>query len=280
MYELYQKNKLFFLVLLVAAAGFLVWYFSEIVIFVIVAMVVAIIGSPLVELFDRIRIGRLHFPHFLSATLTLLLIVGVVFGMFSLFIPLVINEADLIGNIDGQKLLAYFHKEIAWLQTMAVRYGFVHRGVTIETAAKQALLKFIDFGMFSNVITSVISFTGTFLFNLFSILFLSFFFLMDQKMVPRAVLMLTPGKYSGQVTNVMSKSKKLLSRYFIGLIIQILCNILTYSLAFYIIGVQSPLVIGFFTGIIIIIPYIGGIIAMILGVVLGVTGVISAGTMP
>jgi predicted PurR-regulated permease PerM len=75
----------------------------------------------------------------------------------------------------------------------------------------------------------------------------------------------------------MFKSKHLLSRYFIGLIIQIIANIVTYSLALYIVGVKSPMVIGFFTGIIIIVPYLGGVISMIMGVILGVTGVISTG---
>ncbi len=71
MRELYQKNKLFFLILLVAGAGFLVWYFSEIVIFIIVAGVITIIGSPLVDLLDRIRIGRFHFPSCFGVIITL-----------------------------------------------------------------------------------------------------------------------------------------------------------------------------------------------------------------
>lgn len=75
----------------------------------------------------------------------------------------------------------------------------------------------------------------------------------------------------------MFKSKDLLSRYFIGLLIQILANIVTYSLALYIVGVKSPLVVGFFTGVIIIIPYLGGIISMLMGVILGITGVIAMG---
>ena len=37
MLELYQKNKLFFLILMAGAVGFLVWYFSNIVIFIIIA---------------------------------------------------------------------------------------------------------------------------------------------------------------------------------------------------------------------------------------------------
>lgn len=96
-------------------------------------------------------------------------------------------------------------------------------------------------------------------------------------MLPGFILLITPVKHEEQIKNVMSKSRELLSRYFIGLIIQIIANITTYSLALYIVGVPSPLVIGFFTGIIIIVPYLGGIISMIMGVVLGVTGVISTG---
>jgi predicted PurR-regulated permease PerM len=277
MRELYQKHKLFFLILITGVLGFLVWYFSDIVIFIIVASVISIIGAPLVERFDRIKVGRYAFPHVLSVVLTLLLILLLFFGLFSLFIPLVVNEATLIRNIDGTKLMAFYQSEITNLQLTLIKYGVMPRGVTIETAAKQAVLKIIDFGMFSNILSSVISFTGTFFFNLFSIVFLSFFFLQDHKMMPRFILLVTPVKYEEQIKNVMFKSKDLLSRYFIGLIVQIIANIITYSAALYIVGVPSPMVIGFFTGIIIIVPYLGGIISMIMGVILGITGVISTG---
>ena len=277
MRELYQKNKLFFLILIAAAIGFLVWYFSNIVIFIIVAGVISIVGAPLVEMLDRIKVGRFAFPHVLSVALALLMILLLFFGMFSLFIPLVVNEANLISNIDGKQLLAFYQTEVASLQHTLIHYGIMPRGATIESSAKQAILKIIDFGMFSNVLSSIISFTGTFFFNLFSIVFLSFFFLKDKKMLPRFILLVTPEKYDEQIKNVMSKSRDLLSRYFIGLIVQITANIITYSLALYIVGVPSALVIGFFTGIIIIIPYLGGIISMIMGVILGVTGVISTG---
>ena len=277
MRELYQKNKLFFVILIAATLGFLVWYFAEIVIFIIVAGVISIIGAPMVSWFNKFRIGRFAMPHTLSVSLTLLLILLIFFGMFSLFIPLVINEANLISNIDGKQLTTYYQAEANSLQRVLLDFGIMPRGATIESTIKQAILKIIDFGMFSNVLTSIISFTGTFFFNLFSILFLSFFFMKDHKMLPRFILLVTPVRYTEQIKNVMFKSKDLLSRYFIGLIIQIILNIITYSLALYIVGVRNPMVIGFFTGVIIIIPYLGGIISMIMGVILGVTGVISAG---
>jgi predicted PurR-regulated permease PerM len=277
MRELYQKNKLFFLILIVAAIGYLVWYFAEIVIFIIVAGVLSIIGSPLVDLFDKIKIGKFRFPHILSVIMTLFLILLLFFGMFSLFIPLVLNEAAMISNIDGKQIAMFYQTEAAALQHTLIHLGIMPRGATIESTVKHAVLKIIDFGMFSNILSSIISFTGNFFFNLFSIVFLSFFFLKDNKMLPRFILLITPEKYEDQIKSVMFKSKDLLSRYFIGLIIQIIANIVSYSLALYLVGVSNPLVIGFFTGIIIIVPYLGGIISMLMGVILGVTGVISAG---
>jgi predicted PurR-regulated permease PerM len=277
MQEIYQKNKLFFLILAAGALGFLVWYFSDIVIFIIVAGVISIVGAPLVALFDKMKVGRFAFPHVLSVALTLIIMLLLFVGIFSLFIPLIVREANLISNIDGKKLMAYYQGDLSGLQQTLIRYGIMPRGATLETVAKQAILKVIDFGMFSSALSSIISFTGTFFFNFFSILFLSFFFMKNHKMLPGFILLITPVKHENQIRNVMSKSRDLLSRYFIGLIIQILANITTYSLALYLVGVPNPLVIGFFTGIIIIIPYLGGIISMIMGVILGVTGVISAG---
>jgi len=277
MHELYLKNRLFFLALLVAAIGFLTWYFLDIVIFIIVSSVIAIIGTPLVELLDRLRFWKIRFPHFLSVIITLFIILILFLGMFALFIPLVIKEAQLISTIDGTQLVTHYEKEMRHLQYTINQYGLMPKGMTVEKSVKDAILKFIDFDFFSHVFSSVISFTGTFFFNLFSIAFLSFFFLMDPGLLPRAILRFTPKNYEEQVKNVMYKSRALLSRYFIGLILQITANIITYTLALYIVGVPNPLVIGFFTGVIIIIPYIGGIISMIMGLLIGITGIVAIG---
>ena len=277
MQELYQKYKLFFIILGLAFTGFLVWYFSEIVIFIVVAVVVSIIGSPMVELLDRIRFRKLKFPHILSVIITLLLMVVLFFGLISFFIPLIVKEANMISNIDGKALMDYYKYEIAWTQDFLLRYGIMPKGATIDSSLKDFALKLVDFGLFSNILSKIISFAGTFLFSVFSILFLSLFFLYDNRMMPRLILLVVPQKYEEQTRNVMTKSRKLLSRYFIGLIIQVLLNILTYSLALIIVGAKGALVIAFFAGIIIVIPYLGGIIAIITGILLGVTGVISMG---
>jgi predicted PurR-regulated permease PerM len=277
MRELYEKHKLFFVILVVAIIGFLVWYFSQIVIFIIVAMVISIIGTPLVEKLDTIKIGRFNFPHTLSVTLTILLMVIVFFGLFAIFIPLVISEAQMISVIDGNKLAEYFKHEILWVEEQLFQLGIMPKESSVATSFKDMVLKVLDFGMFSNLLSAIISFTGNFFFNVGSILFLSFFFLHDSSMMPRLIILLFPEKYVNQIKRVMLKSRVLLSRYFIGLIIEVLINIALYSLGLFIVGVKGALVIGFLAGILVVIPYLGGLIAIIIGVLLGVTGVISAG---
>jgi len=277
MYELYHRYKLFFLILITARIGFLVWYFSEIIIIIIVAGVISIIGYPLVERLDKIKIRKFKFPHALSVAVTLILILTLFLSLFSFFIPLVVQEATMISSIDGSELIAYYQSEITWLQETLIRFGIIARNSTIETILKQNIVGVLNIGVFSNILGSLITFTGKFFFNVFSTLFLSFFFLYDVKMLPRVLLLLIPEKYNEQTRNVMHKSKTLLSRYFIGLIINVLAMIASYAIVLSILGVRGALVIAFFGGIVNIIPYIGPIIAVITGILLGVTGVISAG---
>jgi len=277
MSELYQRYKLFFLILIVVTVGFLIWCFSSIIILIVIAGIISIIGCPLVDRLDKIKIRKFRFPHALSVAVTLILIITLILGLLSFFIPLVVQEATMISTIEGNKLFTYYQTEITWLEESLIRFGLISRYTTVETILKDNIVGMLNIGIFSNILGSLITFTGKFFFDVFSILFLSFFFLYDATMLPRVLLLLIPEKYGEQTKNVMHKSKTLLSRYFIGLIINILVMIASYALVLSIIGVRGALVIAFFGGIVNIIPYIGPIIAVITGILIGVTGVISAG---
>ncbi|MCX6243521.1 MAG: AI-2E family transporter [Bacteroidetes bacterium] len=275
--NLYERYKLFFIILIVCVIGFIAWYFSNILICVIVAGVISIIGSPLVDLFDRIRIKKIRFPHVLSVFLALILMLAVLLGLISFFIPLVVKESSLIASIDGQKLLDYYHPQIQWLQNTLIQYGVIAKNATVDSLLTDNIRHFLDISIFSNILSSVITFAGNFFFNFFAILFLSFFFLNDTNMLPRFILLLVPKKYELQTKQVMKRSKEVLSRYFIGLVINVLVMIASYSITLSIAGIRGALVIAFFAGIVNIIPYIGPLIAIATGIILGVTGVVSAG---
>lgn len=277
MNELYEKNKLFFLIIFLAAIGFLLWYFSNIVSYILIAVVVSLLGAPIVNLFNRIRIWKFRLPQVVSVLLTMLILIVVFAGFFSFFIPLIVKEAQMISSINVDRLTGHFHQDIAWIEDWLIQLGVIEKNVSILTLIKDISMKFISLDMFSHLLKDVFSFTGTILFDLFSVLFISFFFLNDPEMVRRIILTIVRDKYSEQTIRVMDKSKKLLSRYFIGLFLDVLAMIISYAVGLSILGIEGALVIAFFAGIVNIIPYLGPLIATMMGVILGVTGIASIG---
>ncbi|MBL7113709.1 MAG: AI-2E family transporter [Bacteroidales bacterium] len=277
MKELYQKNKLFFIILFIALAGFLLWYFSNIVTILLISLIVFIIGSPLTAILDRIKLGKRSFPHILSTIITLLLIIVVFFSLCSFFIPLIIQEARMISAIDMDKFMAYYQPQIDGLQNLLVDFGVMPHEVSVTTFIEKKLFNIVNFGFFSTVVKDIFSFTGKFFFDTFSVIFISFFFLYDKTMIRRVVLLLVNPKYEEQTIHVLDKAKRLLSRYYIGLLVNIMVMVTLYTIGLLIIGVKGALVIGLFGGIVHIIPYLGPVMATLMGVVLGVTGVVSIG---
>lgn len=277
MSTLYEKYKLFFIILIICSIGFLCWYFSQILICIIIAGIISIIGYPLVELFDRIHYKKLRLPHALNVFLTLILILAIILGLLSFFIPLVVKETSMISAIDWQKLFDFYRPQFLWLQHTLIQYGVINKDATFESLLKDNLSHIVDLSIFSNILSGVISFAGTLFFFVFTILFLSFFFLLDVMMLPNFILMLVPQKYENQTKNIMRKSKAVLSRYFIGLFINVLVMIASYSISLSIVGVKGALVIAFFAGIVNIIPYVGPLLAIGTGIILSVTGVVSEG---
>lgn len=70
------------------AVLFLVWYFSLIVIFILVAAVLAIMFRPLVKLMRSIKIKEWQLPQWLAASVTLV-VIWLTFGlMFGILVPI------------------------------------------------------------------------------------------------------------------------------------------------------------------------------------------------
>jgi len=277
MQELYQKYKLFFIILFIAAGGFLVWYFSNIVTIILISLIMFIIGQPLVARLDRIRLGKRKFPHLASTIITLILMIVVFFSLCSFFIPLIIQEAKLISTIDMDKFSSYYSSQLNDLQDILTTFGVMPHEMSVTDFIEEKLFKIVNFGFFSDLIKDIFSFTGKFFFDTFSTIFITFFFLFDTTMIRRVILGVVNQKYEGQTVKVLVKSKHLLSRYYIGLLFNIMVMVTLYTIGLLTIGVKGALVIGLFGGIIHIIPYLGPVMATLMGVILGVTGVISMG---
>ncbi len=115
---------------------------------------------------------------------------------------------------------------------------------------------------------------GNVLIGIFAVLFTTFFFMKEDKLFERGVLLLVPEKYEDKTKNALRKIRKLISRYFIGLIVQVTGIIILVTTGLTITGIEFSLslLIGIIAGFLNLIPYLGPWIGAAIGIVLVIAG--------
>ena len=265
-------------VLILFVFGYLIWRFSFMIVWVLIAAVLSFIGHPVVRFFDRIKIRERHFPRAVSAALALLIIVIVFLGMLSIFVPLIMKQAETIGQIDVNKLAANLQAPLQWLDNELHTYGMIPAGQTLQDFIIVKAKSVVSLSSITNFVNSFFGVAGSVIVGIFSVLFIAFFFLKDDNMFEQTLLLFIPAKHHQATRNVISDSKNLLMRYFIGVVLELIGVMTIITLGVLVFGIENALLIGFFGGIMNIIPYVGPVIGSCIGIMLGITGILAQGS--
>jgi predicted PurR-regulated permease PerM len=107
---------------------------------------------------------------------------------------------------------------------------------------------------------------------LFSILFMTFFFLKDEGMFSRTILSMIPDRHTGPVQKAMEATQQLLTRYFTGILIEVTGVVILSTIGLLIVGFsfKDALLVGFLAGIFNIIPYLGPVMGTLFGLFTGI----------
>lgn len=272
-----QVLKYFGYFMLLLVAGFMVWRFSFMIVWVLIAAVVSFIGHPLVRFFDRLHIKKWSIPHSLSTVLALVTILLVLLGILSVFVPLIIQQAQTISKIDVNLLAKNLQGPLKWLDEELRAIGVIPDGQTLLDFIVIKAKTLVNIGSITTLVNSVFNAAGTIFVGLFSVLFIAFFFMKDDTLFEKTLLLLVPEKQHDATLKVIADSKNLLMRYFIGVILEVVGVMSIISLGLWILGVENALLIGFFGGMMNIIPYIGPMIGALIAVTLGITGTLAIG---
>jgi predicted PurR-regulated permease PerM len=265
------RNILIFLgILLIISCA---WYFRNIVVYILVSGVLSIMGRPLVDLFCRIHIKKWSFPRSLSAFVTLMIIWGFIILFFSIFIPLVTTQLNYFSTIDSEKIVTLIEEPIKKVETL---FRTFNKDITNELSIRDYIVTkvagVLNINMIQNFLGSLMSILGNFIVAIFSITFITFFFLKDQHLFFESILMWVPDKYVDNVTRALYSIKRLLTRYFIGIMIQSTCIMVLITLGMTIAGIdfQQALVMGLILGILNVIPYVGPWLGLFIAIIMGV----------
>ena len=249
----------------------LCWYFKNVLVYIIVAFVVSLIGQPVMRLLRKIRIRGKSAPDGLLAILTIFVILGTLILVVTQVIPVVtgiVRDAAVLNSVtaDGNPL----DRVNDWIVGLFPGLG---PDFNIITILMDKLREVTNLSNVTSVISSVTSFVTSLVVGLFSVVFISFFFVRDETLFRKIVSALVPDRMEGKLAKSLGDIEGLLSRYFVGLLVEMTGVALLDFLGLWIIarlGFSNALGIAFIAGILNVIPYVGPLVGEVVGVVLAV----------
>jgi predicted PurR-regulated permease PerM len=231
-----------------------------------VAWVLSLVGSPLIRLLERVKIGKFKLGPNLSAILTILTFFLIGSGVFILFVPIVLEQAYNLVGVDYQAIAATLEEPFLQFKNWMASYGVPVPDDSLEEAIQKAFNSGFDPTQMGDIIGTVIGAAGNIIIGLFSILFITFFFLKEKALFINALLALIPSKYEIATREAVKDIVYLLSRYFNGILLQITIITLYMSIMLTLFGIENALLIALFAAFINVIPYLGPAIGAAFGI--------------
>lgn len=237
---------------------------QNIIIYIVLAAVVALIGRPIVGFLKR----RLKFKNTWATVTTIAIIMSFFAGIISLFVPLLISQGKNLASIDFKALNNNIHR---FLDNLLHSLGMGR--MESQAGNIPELLNMEDVSSVLNGFIGVISNIGI---GLFSVLFIAFFFIKDGTAINNSFLSLVSPRRLPKVRKTLEDIKTLLSRYFVGLFLQLSVIFILLTIVLLIFGVKDALIIAFLCALLNLIPYVGPIIGAVVISVLTISNFMDA----
>jgi len=240
---------------------FFLYKIQSVLIYLVIATVLSLVARPMLSFLK----DRLKLPNILAVVITMSFFLMVIMGVISMFIPLIKEQGHNISLLNTEELrrriFNLFHE---------IDIFFSARRINLFGELKNVDLT-SNISSIPSLLNSLVGVVGTFSMGLFSVLFITFFFLKDNKLLHNVFVLVTPDRNEDKILNSLKKINDLLSRYFIGLIIQISILFAIYSITLLVFNIKSAVVIAFLCALLNLIPYIGPLIGGVLMLLLTMT---------
>lgn len=252
----------------IAIAFWLLWQLQSLLVYVGVAAVLTLIGRPL----NKFLMVQLRLKSVLATTITLLVMLSLFSGLISLFVPLLTQQSENLSLLD----VAALEQDLDALLVQLSNYYKIDNALWQQQLSAENLLQNVNFELLPQMLNQILDLLGGFTIGLFSVVFILFFFLKDSNLMERMILTTSSSKSEARVAKSMETIKNLLSRYFLGIILQISILLIIYTTVLLIFGVESAFVIAFLCALLNIIPYLGPIVGGILMLLLTMSSFLGA----
>jgi len=262
---------IFWAVLQLLGLCVLVWLLYQLktlLIYMLIAGVVSLIGRPI----NHFLMKRLKMRAVLATSISIVLLLGILISLFSLFVPLLVQQGENLSLLDVDLLKA----NIQTLVEEISAYFQLDNSFWQQQFSVDNLFQNVNFGLLPQLLNETLELLGGFTIGLFSVVFILFFFLKDSHLQERIILALVNDNVNDRVEKSIDKTKGLLSRYFLGLLLQISILLVINSVVLSVFAVENAFIIAFLCALLNLIPYLGPIIGAVLMLLLTMSSFIGA----
>lgn len=239
---------------------YFLYLIDTVIVYLIVALILTLIGNP-IQIFLK---SKLKFNNLFASVTTLLIFVGLIIGFIMLFVPLILSQIDSLSLLNINKIEGNIKVLLSEISTFLESHN-----INSSNFLKQNnLASKLNFDFIPKFVNSILGTISSFGIGLGCVLFITFFFLKDKISFMIGIKRIFPKNHEEKIMNSIQKSNELLSRYFIGLLFQLVIVVILYFIVLLIFGAKNAFVIAFLCGILNIIPYVGPLIGAIFASVL------------
>ena len=184
------------------------YFFRTIVGYLLVSVALSFAGRPIVNLTSKVKIKGHNLPSYVGAVLALLCFITLGSIVIAMFGPLVTSEARALNSLDPQQITATVNEWISHADALFSKLNLSDQTPTgFLTNQIQSIIGLDGVG---SIFSGLFGFLGSAFVAIFSILFMTFFFLKDGNLFHKMIVTLTPNSQVEKMEHVMVSSSFLL----------------------------------------------------------------------
>lgn len=257
--------------IIAATILFLIWFFSNIVTYILIAAVISLMGKPLVDLLCRLKFKSLYMPKWIASSIVIAGLWAIAIILTTIFVPIVYSKLQTFAINGIDNFATYANEPLGRMRDFLIQHFNYSMTLSAEDIMSEVYARLSTIVTSSvNSVASVIDFITSAFVALFSVTFIAFFFMKENQLFENGVVILFPQKYGKSVHEAINSSISLMSKYLLGLAAESTIKIIFVTLGLYFIGLDfsTSFIIGLITGVLNVIPYIGPLIGAGIGLII------------
>ena len=254
--------------LTVAAAFFwLIYLLAPVLTPFVISAALAYLGDPVVDRFERVRIGKWRISRTLAVSVVFVLMTGSTLLLVLIFYPLLQEQVQRFVQNVPAALEWFAGTALPWLQT---KLGLT--SLSLDTETINNTLK----AYWKELSTATLSVLGTvsrggqavlgWLMNLVLIPVVTFYLLRDWDLLVEGIRELLPTKNESTVSRLAGEINEVLGAFVRGQLMVMFALGFIYTAGLWLLGLDLAFIIGMAAGLLSIVPYLGTVVGLVAAV--------------